>query len=108
MTKERNQRLMAQMELVGDIIRTNSDAKLYHVTRAIYDLGAIAKALHKRYENSCNYQWACTDKYERRTETLEAKAQAIGEEIGVTIGHQRDPRGWPLIVRIGTTEHRLG
>jgi hypothetical protein len=101
-------RLMAMLELTGDIMRTNSEAKLYQVTRAVHDLGKIAKSLHKRYENACNYQWATTDTYEKRTENLEAKAQALGEEIGITVGHQRDPRGWPLICRIGMIEHRLG
>ena len=101
-------RIKAQLELVGDIMRTDSNAKLYTIVQGVQKLASIAKALHKRYENSCSYQWACTDKYEKRTDTLEGQAVQVGQEMGITIGLQRDPRGWPLIARIGMIEHRLG
>lgn len=101
-------RLTAQLELVGNIMQQDGHEKLYVVTRGVLQLGKIAHQLHKRYENACNYAWATEEKYQRRTEKLEEKAVDIGKELGVVVGHQRDPRGWPLIVAIGTTEHRLG
>lgn len=104
---ERNPKIMAQLELIGDIMRTDENAKLYDVARVVFDLGKIASSLHKRYENACNYEWACTEKYLRRTESLEQKARDLGASIGLTVGHQRDPRGWPMIVRIGMIEHGL-
>lgn len=105
--KERNPKTMAMLELTGAILRDIPESKLYVVTRAVYDLQKIAGQLHKRYEAACSYEYANTDRYNKRTENLESKAVSIGKEIGVTIGHQRDPRGWPLIVAIGNEEHRL-
>jgi hypothetical protein len=108
MTSVSEARMKAHLDLTGDIMRTNAEAKLYNVTHTVLELGKLAKSLHKRYENACNYQWATTDKYERATERMEEKAVKLGQAIGITIDLQRDPRGWPLICRINMVEHRLG
>lgn len=105
----RDERTVAQLELVARIVwDKNNKANVFKVAQTVYDLGKIAKSLHKRYEAACNYAWACEEKYEKRTERLEAKAEELGKEIDVQVSHQRDPRGWPLIVKVGTYEHRLG
>lgn len=101
-------RVKAMLDVTAEIVRTNPDAQIYDVTSTVQELAKLAKSLHKRYENSCNYAWACGDAYESRTGKLEERSQELGAKIGVTIGHQRDPRGWPLIIRSGTYETRLG
>lgn len=105
--QERNHKTMAMLEIIGTIMRDIPESKLYEVSRAVYDLQKIAAQLHKRYEAACSYQWACTEKYERKTEKLESMAQEIGAGIGITVGHQHDPRGWPLVLIIGGREYSL-
>jgi hypothetical protein len=100
--------IKAMLDITAEIVRSNPEAKIYNVTDAVEKLARIARSLHKRYEAQCNYQWANTESYERRTEKIEAQAQAIGASIGVQIGLQRDPRGWPLIIKAGSYESRLG
>lgn len=102
------ERILAQLNVVAEIVKTNPDCKIYNVTRDVANLAKIARSLHKRYEASCSYEWATTDKYNRATDRLEDKAQSIGINLGVTIGLQRDPRGWPVIVKTGLYETRLG
>lgn len=102
------QRAISQLNLVAEIVRTNEAAKIYNVTRNVHTLAKLAKSLHKRYENMCNFSWANESKYERRTITLEGQAVILADEIGVKIEFQRDPRGWPLIIKAGPYETRLG
>jgi len=71
-------------------------------------LGKLASSLHKRYEADCSYQWADTDQYRARTAKLEAQAQAIAKEMAIGLEFQRDPRGYPFIVKLGNYETRLG
>lgn len=71
-------------------------------------LGRIASSLHKRYEAACSYAWADTDMYAQATEALEAKATALGAVLGIEVTHQRDPRDWPVICKVGDRETRLG
>lgn len=104
----KKEQIEAMMQLVAEIVRSDETERIYNVVRAVQELAKIARALHKRYENACCYEWANTEKYEKATNRLEAKASAIAEEINVTIGFQRDPRGWPLIVKAGRYETRLG
>lgn len=111
MTRSLNtERLDAQLELAA-IIARNTDAKLYGllgVIDGVRQLAKIARSLHGRYEAACSYEWANTPAYERRTERLEVHAAQIGEALGVTVEHQRDPRGWPVIVKGFGHELRLG
>lgn len=103
-------RAEAQLELAAVIAR-NTDAKLYGtdgVIESVRKLAKIARSLQRRYEAACSYEWANTPAYERRTERLEAQAVQIGEALGVTVELQRDPRGWPLIIKHFGHEVRLG
>lgn len=100
--------LLAQLNLTAEIVRAMPNAKIYNVTRNVEALGKLARQLHKRYEAMCSYQWANTEKYERATDRLETKAGILAEEIGIAIGFQRDPRGWPLVFKVGPYETRLG
>lgn len=101
-------RLMAQLDLVAEIVKISPDCKIYDVTRGVAKLAGIARSLRKCYEASCSYEWVCTDKYARYTDRLEASALSIAVEPGITVGLQRDPRGWPLIVQAGAYETRPG
>lgn len=86
--------------------------RMMDTTRALMLLAKNAKILQKRYENACNYEWACTPKYEKRTEKIEANTIAAFVSLGLprtdTLALQRDPRGWPLIFKIAGHEMRLG
>ena len=109
MAKGQNQlRLEAQLELASVIARGNPNAKLYYTITDVMELAAIARSLHKRYTNMCSYPWADTDAYAERTERLEVKAAVIGQRLGVDVSHNRDPRGWPIIVKAYGYEMRLG
>lgn len=76
-------------------------------------VATLARRLHKRFENSCNYVWANTEKYEKVTENLEQKLVrliqksgfnlvenwAFGEPCATGANHftlQSDPRGATL------------
>ena len=84
----------------------------HRVATTVMDLQRMAASLHKRYEAACSYEWANTPAYERRTERMEAKAAAFApfQTMGkLTVEHQRDPRGWPLILKLrGVEIGRLG
>jgi hypothetical protein len=84
----------------------------HRVTSVVMDLQHMAASLHKRYEAACSYEWANTPAYERRTERMEAKAADLApfQTMGrLTVEHQRDPRGWPLILKLNGVEiGRLG
>lgn len=109
MTKS-NPSTIAALELAAMLGEYHKGALTpFRIASNVEQLVKLARSLHRRYEAMCNYQWANTEAYERRTERLEARTVAIGEAIGVTVEHQRDPRGWPLIVRVpGNPEHRIG
>lgn len=103
-TMSNKDRVKAMLDCTAEIVRANPEAKIYNVTHAVHELAKLARSLHSRYEAACSYDWACTDKYEKRTDKLEAQAEALAADIGVTIGFQRDPRGWPMIIKAGSTE----
>jgi hypothetical protein len=84
----------------------------HRIALLVLNLQSIAASLHKRYEAACSHEWANTPAYERRTERLEAKAAELApfQTMGrLTVEHQRDPRGWPLILKLNNAEiGRLG
>ena len=98
------------LELATEIARAQkpSQAKTFEIPRTLMKLQKIAVSLHKRYEADCSYQWADTDAYRARTERLEFKAGELVEALGLKIQHQRDPRGWPLILNVAGAERRIG
>jgi len=110
MAKERNASVIAQLELVALLVNQpeGNRPSLFDITNAVYDMAKLAKVLHKRYEASCGYQWACAGKYERRTANIEAQVKALAESIGVEYERQGDPRGWPVIIKFNGHESRLG
>lgn len=98
----------AQLEIAVCLGREKVDLSPYRIATAVQDLARMGRQLHHRYEASCSCEWACTDRYERQTDRLEAKVQTRAAEIGLTLEFLRDPRGWPLILRLGGHEYRLG
>ena len=91
-------------------------------------LQRASATLHSRYENLCNgfpfdKDGSYTESYESKTDKMEKTLmrraaekgfQECGQyEIdekkkGLFIALQRDPRGWPLILKIDGQEVRLG
>jgi hypothetical protein len=91
--------ITAQIAMFHHLYRWQDKALPAHeIARHMAQLAKIASQLHKRYEAACSYEWANTEKYERRTENLEGKAREIADKLGVFLEHQRDPRGWPIIL----------
>lgn len=85
-----------------------------------------AKTLRKRWENQCNYEWACTPKYEAATEKLEQRLVKVLTSAGFTqaaantidnaraaisplaFALQADPRGLPVILNIAGNCEYIG
>jgi len=100
--------ILACLEAAVALGRAKQNLTAYRMAKAVVDLGKIARQLHRRYEASCSYEWATTHRYQSRTDRLEDRATTIAAQIDVTVEFQRDPRGWPLILRFGDNELRLG
>ena len=66
--------------------------------RDVLEMQAVARELHHLYENACNC--GLTPAQEKRQERLETRAAYIAAmaKLPLMCQHQRDPRGWPLIV----------
>tara|TARA_Y100000310_G_C20106985_1_gene545355 strand:- start:162 stop:485 length:324 start_codon:yes stop_codon:yes gene_type:complete len=56
----------------------------------------LGRALHRSYENECNY--GLTPLQERRERRLWAEVEDIAQEYGFYVKEQGDPRGWPIII----------
>lgn len=99
---------IVRLEVAALLGREKPDLSAYRIAKAVHDLARLGRQLHRRYEASCSYAWADTERYQRQTDRLEVRARRCAEEIGLDLEFQRDPRGWPLIVKFGDQEHRLG
>lgn len=111
MTSLAQARNEAGLELAAAIARYQiypSNLTVTHIACGISKLQQLAKSLHNRYEAQCGYEWANTEKYQRRTKNMENNAQEIAKELFVELEIQTDPRSWPFIFTIGSTEIRLG
>ncbi|NBU79675.1 MAG: hypothetical protein EBS50_11510 [Sphingomonadaceae bacterium] len=111
MTQINDERTDAMLHLAMAVQPLNDHASL--TSRTVQALAKIAKTLHVRYEAECSHQWADTDAYRQKTETLEKKAARLFQELELppktaTLEFQRDPRGWPLVFTIEGREYRLG
>ena len=71
-------------------------------------LQKLAAALHRRYEAKVSAEDAQAPAYDEKTLSLEKEAFRLSESIGLKLGLQKDPRGWPFVFRIGDSEYRLG
>jgi hypothetical protein len=96
------------MRLCAEITRARPHIAAHSIPVVLMKLQRLASSLHNRYTAACNHAWATTEAYGARTEVLEGKAAELGESLGVAIEHQRDPRGWPLIVKFDGREMRVG
>jgi hypothetical protein len=103
-----NHAFLACLELAVLAGQQNPDATPYRLAKAIHDLQKTGEQLHRRYVADCSYQYADTDKFRRRTEVLEDQAHETAANARLTLGFQRDPRGWPLIITINNREYRIG
>lgn len=100
--------LIACLEVAFLAAKHETNPSPYRIAQSIHDVQKIGEQLHRRYEAQCSYPWANTERYQKRTEALEAKADTAAAFGGLTVEFQRDPRGWPIIVKFPNTECRLG
>ncbi len=77
-----NQALLACLEVAVALAHQNPEATPYRIARAVHDLQKVGQQLHRRYEAAANAR--------------------------ITLAHQRDPRGWPLIIVVNDREFRIG
>lgn len=98
------------LSLASEIARTcpPAKAKTFEIPRVLMKLQKLAISLQHRYEAACSYEWACTEAYEKRTERLETKAGELAKTLGLSLEHQRDPRGWPLKLMVAGNERGIG
>lgn len=103
-------RATAALSIAVQIGRIDPNAPTPRIANVVDKLQRLARSLHKRYEAACSYEWANTPEYERKTERTEEKAAQLARTIpGLVVEHQRDPRGWPLILKMDGAElGRLG
>lgn len=101
---------VAQANMDEAIQRKGTSAVLGRsvIASGVVELQGIASALHRRYEEACNTQ--LTEAQEKATARMETNAFTLCEKLGIKLEINRDPRGWPLICRIGKfeSEIRLG
>ena len=102
--------LEALLTMCAEVAQHSPTLLPHRVASVMWELQKLAASLHRRYECACSYEWANTDKYERRTEKLETKCAHIATLVpGLEVEHQRDPRGWPLVIKMNGRElGRLG
>ena len=103
-----NHALIACLEVAVLLAHQNPEATPYRIARAVHDLQKMGQQLHRRYEAACSYPSASTEDYEKRTTRLEDKAHDTAANARIALAYQRDPRGWPLIITINGSEHRIG
>jgi hypothetical protein len=103
-----NHSLIACLKVAVLSARERPELGPYRIARVVHDLHKIGQRLHRRYEDSCSYQWADTDAYRERTERLELKASTVAAEAKLGVRFQTEPRGWPLIVTLEQGEVRIG
>lgn len=103
-----DQALIACLEAAVLAARQNPDTSAYRLARSIHDMHKLGRMLHRRYEADCSYPYADTIKYRKRTTILEDHVCDAAAAARLTVGFQRDPRGWPLILAFGSTEIRVG
>ena len=101
--------LIACLEAAALAARQNPEPSAYRIARSIHDLHKLGRALHRRYEADCSYAYADTPKYRKRTSIIEDHVCDAAAAARLTVGFQRDPRGWPLVlVFSGNAEIRIG
>jgi hypothetical protein len=102
-----NRELQDQLA-VAALIGRYSATHQFDIARDVAALNSAAKSLRKRYANSCNYEWAMTRSYVKRTETLERRIGELGKELGGVVELQGDPRGSPVIFKFAEWTYRFG
>lgn len=102
--------LSALVAMAANVAQAAPSLSPYRIASTLTVLQQKAAALHRRYTAACSHEWACTEKYERRTENEEHRVKQIAAAVpGLTVQYQRDPRGWPLILKLDGKElGRLG
>jgi hypothetical protein len=79
--------IVAQLSAQGFDVEANDALETLRL------LAAQGHVLRHRYLNSCNYEWACTEAYDARTEALQEQARVSAKRAGLHIYFQTDPRG---------------
>ena len=77
----------------------------YRLASMLSQLARKGATLHHRYEVACNDP--VDQAFGRATERLEASAEKLGREMGVTVECQRDPRGAAVKIWADRVDGRL-
>lgn len=67
------------------------------VVETVYTIHKLGQTLHRLYEQQCNGA-GDSDRLDARVRRLQVKVNDAAAQVGLTVRHFTDPRGWPLIV----------
>lgn len=101
---------------IASLAQARPDIEPRTIASHILAADKLSRQIRKRYENGCNYAWATTDAYQKRTDKLEKKLEACAKPFTVAIHQrsnvvfefQRDPRGNFLNVHFERQTFQLG
>lgn len=88
MTKPLHDERLRHAELAAQGFTVTPD-----IAATLREIAQRGDDLRRRYVNACNYAWATTEAYERRTEEAELALVGLAQSIGLHIHLQTDPRG---------------
>ncbi len=68
------------------------------MTDLAQELMNLARALHRLDEAACHY--GLTPRQEKRVERMEERLTEIGQQLGISIDHHGDPRGYSVYLHL--------
>lgn len=85
---------------IADMIESTGQPRpnMFDLSPVVIGLAKRAESIRKRKENSCSYEWACTERYEGTTEKMEKQLIQDVRELGLFAFIQGDCRGALLYV----------
>lgn len=98
------QEARAELLCIAAMLRPDGVPNYWTNALKLSRLESLARQLRSRFEAQCSYEWANTEKYEKRTETLVKEAQTLFANLSGpgkrSMEVNRDPRGCALKVTI--------
>lgn len=80
------------------VMKRLKDEGFTGTVETLRELAKQGERLRRRYENSCSYEWACTDQYEADTGRAEKRIADLCESVGLRLYLQTDCRGATVYV----------
>lgn len=98
------QEARAELLCIAAMLRPDGVPNYWGNALKLSRLESLGRILRKRFEVQCSYEWANTEKYEKRTETLITEAKTLFANLSGAgkrdLEVNRDPRGCALKIKI--------